>query len=340
MQEDIDFYCPSGVASCAESGGDVIGFCWPGGVFTGNYDDACPEPKMCRCFMGSSSGGSTGSLSNMASSGQVSDASQASGSSVYASASQSAPEDNCEKCQYCNIEGELTCPQVPQRWDNSFPVGYTVRTSSLEYPFEVRTLWAQDALQQCIFDDDMVEGVCVGGVGRSFDAVCPEAPGNMRMSGSVPTAVIKYNVGCYAAADGSLDNCGQAPECSKSCNVECLYCTKRQDFVFNVTTYKALPSVDFCDLYLWYNTSEGDWCSILPTADSSCIAPAYKDIKTSLSGNYRMGPNPQVSTDALNTFPVQNLIAPGVYKWNVYCYSSILGEAMGESDWVKRIGCS
>jgi hypothetical protein len=275
---------------------------------------------------------SNGGSSQSSSSGSSSQISQTNPSSV--------PEDNCEKCQYCNIEGSLDCPSIAQRWDTPFGINYNVRTSSTEYPYEVRTLWAQDALQQCIFDEDMPEGECVSNVAQTFQVTCPEAPDNMKMTGGVPSAKIEYMVGCYASSDVSADSCAEKPDCSKSCKVDCLYCAKPRDFVFNVTTYKALPTVDWCDLYLWYNTSQGEWCSILPAPDNGCIAPAYRQIKTTLAGNYRMGPDPPVSTDTLSVFPVKNLIGPGVYKWNVHCYSSILVDATGENDWIKRVDCS
>jgi len=235
-------------------------------------------------------------------------------------------------CQYCVINN-ATCPVVAQAVGSPFPVNYTYRSSTPEYPFSVRTLSVvgEPVFRQCVYGpaSQAVPPVCAN-LSGGFTTLCPEGAAT-RFEDGIPVADVPYKVTCLSSQLGGFDGCSAPPESWRTCSVKCMYCLTDQDLVFNVT---APTRVDECQLHMWYNTTGGRWCQIFPEKDESCIG-AYGEVYEQNNGIVKMS---SVTPNIFSVFHLTSLVAPSRYKWNVEC-STFYGTAYATEDWAFNAKC-
>ena len=196
-----------------------------------------------------------------------------------------------------------------------FEVEYDFTASDTTYPYEIRTFSVLGELRECVYNENIIPDCVVHT--RSFTTECP--------AGGPPA--VEYTVGCLSSSEPTTLGCGFEPDTRRSCTVNCPGCTVDRDLVFNVTA-----PVDYvsCTLHLWYNTSEGIWCKLLPEADTCAGAYGTVTVEGPVTTDFH--------TNILQSYRLRNIRGPARYKWNVQCVTHF-GQAMAQQDWTFTVKC-
>jgi hypothetical protein len=246
-----------------------------------------------------------------------------------------------QPCSQCGIY-ELECiPKVNA--NETFQLNYTLRTSDAKYSYAIRSLYVGDlaTMDQCVYNEEPTP-YC-SSINRSFITQCP--PGAITTVDSEtgrPAGLVKFYGGCRSSEFENPNFCDSTTwQSTDSCDILCLYCSKDEDLVYNVSA-KGLDTTyaDTCRLHMWYNTSSGSLCKIFPTAASCCTGmeacnamyQANKDIEGQTWTNH-------AEFDVLNTLSLTDTMAPVQYLWNVECRKTGFGEVTARKNWTFTSAC-
>ncbi|MFH0861389.1 MAG: hypothetical protein V1875_00020 [Candidatus Altiarchaeota archaeon] len=227
----------------------------------------------------------------------------------------------------------VTCPSLPQVLDARFNLTYNMRTTTAEYPFEVRGFFVGSELDECIFNES-VTPYCMS-VEKSWETQCPTGAASF-WYGNVPATNVTYTVGCIGSSTADEGLCVEQ-DSVQSCRVTCLYCNGPQDLVFNVTLSEPYD-IARCGLSLAYNSSlvqgSTNWANLFSKGSDVCAGlDPYCDISEQ-SGL----PLINFNVSDLGTYHMENMIGQTVYKWTVEC-TAPLGLAEATPEWMFRYGC-